>query len=244
MGSINAIILAAGKGTRMKSDLPKVIHTINGKALAEYVIDAVKEAGIDDICLVVGYKADQVKENIHRQVDYALQEEQLGTGHAVMCASQFLDGHDSTLVLCGDTPLVSGTTLKALTNYHVKNGNSVTALSAIVENPTGYGRIVRNEAGEFICNVEHKDANEEELKINEINSGMYIFDSKELKLGLSEITTDNAQGEYYLPDVISVIRNKGLKVGAYAINDESEILGINTPEQLAVATEIINKRQA
>lgn len=243
MGDTNAIILAAGKGTRMKSDLPKVLHTINGKALTEYVIDAVNEAGVEDVCLVVGYKAEQVKENIKRDVKYALQEEQLGTGHAVMCAKEYLEGHESTLILCGDTPLVSGVTLKALADYHKKNGYYVTVLSAIVDDPTGYGRIVRDSNGDFLKNVEHKDATEEERKINEINSGMYIFDSKELKEALSSLTTDNAQGEYYLPDAITVIRDKGLKVGAFSINDESEILGINTPEQLKTATDIINKRQ-
>ena len=145
--------------------------------------------------------------------------------------------------MCGDTPLVSGVTLKALADYHKKNGYYVTVLSAIVDDPTGYGRIVRDSNGDFLKNVEHKDATEEERKINEINSGMYIFDSKELKEALSSLTTDNAQGEYYLPDAITVIRDKGLKVGAFSINDESEILGINTPEQLKTATDIINKRQ-
>ena len=242
MSDIGAIILAAGKGTRMKSDLPKVLHTINDKALAEYVIDAVHSAGIDKVCLVIGYQADRVKENIHREVSYAYQEEQLGTGHAVMCAGDFLGEAEDMLVLCGDTPLVTGETIKALIDYHKKQGNFVTVLSAIMEDPTGYGRIIRDKDGNFVKNVEHKDATEEERKVCEINSGMYIFNSKELKEGLSGLTTDNAQGEYYLPDVIVAVKNKGLKVGAYSLEDPTEIFGINTVEQLEQAKKIIDSK--
>ncbi len=242
MNDTGAIILAAGKGTRMKSDLPKVLHKIGDKALAEYVIDAVKDAGIDKICLVIGYQADRVKENIHRDVVYAYQEEQLGTGHAVMCAGDFLSEAEDMLVLCGDTPLVTGDTIKALIDYHRKEGNYVTVLSAIMEDPTGYGRIVRDREGNFLKNVEHKDATEEERKICEINSGMYIFNSKELKEGLSGLTTDNAQGEYYLPDVIVAVKNKGLKVGAFSLDDPTEIFGINTVDQLDQARKILEKR--
>lgn len=238
-----AIILAAGKGTRMKSDLPKVLHKIGDKALAEYVIDAVKDAGIEKICLVIGYQADRVKESIHRDVEYAYQEEQLGTGHAVMCAKDFLDKCKDVLVLCGDTPLVTGDTIKALMDFHRKEGNYVTVLSAIMDDPTGYGRIVRDAQGNFVKNVEHKDATEEERKICEINSGMYIFNSKELKEGLGSLTTDNAQGEYYLPDVITAIRDKGLKVGAFSAKDPQDIFGINTVEQLEAAKRIIDIRQ-
>lgn len=241
--SINAIILAAGKGTRMKSDLPKVLHKIHDKALVEYVIDAVKEAGIKKTCLVIGYKADEIKANVKRNVEYAFQAEQLGTGHAVMCAKDFIEDEGDTLVLCGDTPLILGDTLKKLIEYHKENGFYVTVLSAKMEDPTGYGRIVRDENGNFLKNVEHKDATEEERKITEINSGMYIFNSKELKDGLGKLTTDNAQGEYYLPDVITVIREKGLKVGAFSIDDPSEIFGINTVEQLQTATGILEDRE-
>ena len=242
MSDIGAIILAAGKGTRMKSDLPKVLHKINDKALAEYVIDAVFSAGIDKVCLVIGYQADLVKENIHRDVTYAYQEEQLGTGHAVMCAKDFIPDEGDTLILCGDTPLITGVTLKKLMDYHKNEGNYATVLSAIMEDPTGYGRIIRDKEGNFVKNVEHKDASEEERKVCEINSGMYIFNSKELKEGLSGLTTDNAQGEYYRPDVIVAIRNKGLKVGAYCLDDPEEIFGINTVEQLEQAGRIIDKR--
>ncbi len=243
MSNTGAIILAAGKGTRMKSDLPKVLHKINDKALAEYVIDAVVDAGIDKICLVIGYQADRVKENIHRTVEYAYQEEQLGTGHAVMCAKDFLNKCDDVLILCGDTPLVTGDTIRSLMDYHRSTGNYVTVLSAIMDDPTGYGRIVRDKDGNFLKNVEHKDATDEERKICEINSGMYVFNAKELKEALGTLTTDNAQGEYYLPDAITAIKNKGLKVGAFAAKDPEDILGINTVEQLENAGQIINKRK-
>ena len=241
--NIGAIILAAGKGTRMKSDLPKVLHKINDKALAEYVIDAVYSAGIKKVCLVIGYQADRVKENLHRDVEYAFQEEQLGTGHAVMCAKEFLDKCEDVLVLCGDTPLVTASTIKALMDYHRGRGNYVTVLSAMMKDPTGYGRIVRDKEGNFIKNVEHKDATDEERKICEINSGIYVFNAKELKEGLGSLTTDNAQGEYYLPDVITAIRDKGLKVGAFSAEDPEDIFGINTVEQLEESKKIIDTRQ-
>ncbi len=242
MANTGAVILAAGKGTRMNSDLPKVLHKINDKALAEYVIDAVSAAGIDNICLVIGYQAERVKENIHRKVEYAYQKDQLGTGHAVMCAMDFLDKCDDVLILCGDTPLVTEATIRSLMDYHKAAGNYVTVLSAIMDDPTGYGRIVRDSEGNFIKNVEHKDASDEERKICEINSGMYVFNAGELKSGLGTLTTDNAQGEYYLPDVITAIKNKGLKVGAFAAEDPEDILGINTVEQLENAKKIIEKR--
>lgn len=197
MEQLKAIILAAGKGTRMKSELPKVVHRIDGQCLVDYVIDAAKGAGAKDICLVVGYKHEVVEAEIsHKDVQYALQTEQLGTGHAVKCAGDFLTGEGETLILFGDTPLITADTLKRLKDYHREKGNTVTVLSAMVDDPTGYGRIIRDENGNFIKSVEHKDANEAELASHEINSGMYIFDTKELRQALDLLTTDNAQGEY------------------------------------------------
>ena len=181
MSETGAIILAAGKGTRMKSDLPKVLHTINDKALAEYVIDAVRDAGIEKVCLVIGYEADRVKENIHRDVQYAYQEEQLGTGHAVMCAKDFLDEADDVLILCGDTPLIKGSTLKEVMDVHKRSGSYATVISARVDDPKGYGRILRDSAGNFVGSVEDKDATDKQRWIKEINSGMYVFNAKELK---------------------------------------------------------------
>ena len=174
MEALKAVILAAGKGTRMQSDLPKVVHTIDGKCLVDYVIEAAEGAGAEDICLVVGYKHEEVENTISHKDDvtFVLQEQQLGTGHAVKCAKDFLGKEGNTLILFGDAPLITSATLKQLLEHHIQHKNAVTVLSATIDDPTGYGRIIRNESGEFIKSVEHKDANEEELKSHEINSGM------------------------------------------------------------------------
>lgn len=246
MEQLKAVILAAGKGTRMKSDLPKVVHTIEGKCLVDYAIDAAIGAGADadDICLVVGYKHEVVENSIsHKNVKFALQEEQLGTGHAVKCARDFLGDEGQTLILFGDTPLITAETLNRLAEHHKKNGNTVTVLSAMIDDPTGYGRIIRDAEGRFVKSVEHKDASPEELESHEINSGMYIFDTKELKEALDKLTPNNAQGEYYLPDTLTIIKNKGLKVDAFALDDPEDITGVNDQEQLAAAAEIIRARR-
>lgn len=244
MEELRAVILAAGKGTRMKSDLPKVVHTIEEKCLVDYVIEAAGGAGAKEICLVIGYKNEVVKEKIlNKEVSYAIQEEQLGTGHAVKCASDFLQGDGETLILCGDTPLITAATLKRLCDYHRQKENAVTVLSAMVEDPTGYGRIIRDTDGTFIKSVEHKDANEEELKSCEINSGMYLFRTRELKSALELLTTDNAQGEYYLPDTLTIIKDRGLRVDAFALESAEEIAGVNDQEQLADAAKVIAGRK-
>ncbi len=238
-----AVILAAGKGTRMKSDLPKVVHRIEGKCLVDYVIEAARGADVTKICLVVGYKHEVVEAEIRSEdVTFVLQPEQLGTGHAVKCAHEFLGEEGQTLILFGDTPLITAQTLRALAAYHEAAGNAVTVLSAKVDDPTGYGRIIRDEAGRFLKSVEHKDASEQELLSKEINSGMYIFDTAQLKDALAEITPNNAQGEYYLPDTLTIIKGKGLKVDAYALEDATDISGVNDQIQLAQAAEIIRKR--
>lgn len=243
MSKLKAVILAAGKGTRMKSDLPKVVHTIDGKCLVDYAIEAARGAGAEEICLVVGYKSDVVKEKIlHKDVTFVLQEEQLGTGHAVKCAKEFLGDEGQTMILFGDTPLITADTLKRLSDYHNQKGNAVTVLSAKMENPTGYGRIIRDAEGVFVKSVEHKDANEEELKSKEINSGMYLFDTKELSGALEKIQPNNAQGEYYLPDTLMIVKEKGLRVDAFALEDPEDITGVNDQEQLRAAAEIIRTR--
>ena len=234
MSQLKAVILAAGKGTRMKSDLPKVVHTIEGKCLVDYAIEAAEGAGAGEICLVVGYK----------DVKFVLQEQQLGTGHAVRCAKDFLGEEGQTLILFGDTPLITAETLKKLREHHIASGNTVTVLSAMVEDPTGYGRIIRDADGNFVKSVEHKDATEAELASREINSGMYIFDTKELREALDLIQPNNAQGEYYLPDTLTIIKEKGLKVDAYALDDPEDITGVNDQEQLAAAAVVIRRRIA
>lgn len=244
MSRRKAVILAAGKGTRMKSDLPKVVHRIEGKCLVDYVVEAARGVGAEDVCLVVGYKHEIVESEIAScDVTFVLQPEQLGTGHAVKCAREFLGNEGQTLILFGDTPLITARTLKQLSEYHEENGNTVTVLSAKVDDPTGYGRIIRDEAGAFVKSVEHKDASEEELLSHEINSGMYLFDTAELKAALDLIRPNNAQGEYYLPDTLTIIKEKGLKVDAYALDDATDISGVNDQNQLAQAAKIIRERQ-
>ena len=195
-----ALILAAGQGTRMKSNSSKVLHKVFGKCLVEYPILAAKEVGVEDVCLIVGHKAEDVKETLGDNVNYVLQKEQLGTGHAVMQAMEFIESADEILILCGDTPLVTGDTLKVMLDFHHANKNAITVLSAIIEDPTGYGRIVRDANGNLVKIVEQKDATEEEEAIQEINGGMYAFDAKLLKYALSKLTNNNVQNEYYLTD--------------------------------------------
>ena len=244
MDTLKAVILAAGKGTRMKSDLPKVVHTIHDKCLVDYVIDAAKGAGAADICLVVGYKAEVVKNSIAaKDVSFAMQEEQLGTGHAVKCAKDFLGTKGQTLILFGDTPLITAKTLKRLLDYHREQGNAVTVLSALIDDPTGYGRIIRDEDGTFQKSVEQKDASPEELESHEINSGMYVFETKELSEALEKILPNNVQGEYYLPDTLTIIKEKGYKVDAFALEGPEDITGCNDKEQLAEAADIIRRRE-
>ena len=245
MERIKAVILAAGKGTRMKSELPKVLHKALGKPMVNYSIEAAKEAGAkdQDICLVVGHKAEQVKEVVGNAVTYVTQKEQLGTGHAVKCAKEFIGDDGLTMVLCGDTPLITGKTLRKLVENHIQEGNAITVLSAVAEDPTGYGRIIKDAEGRFVKIVEQKDATEEEQKVKEINSGMYMFNSKALSLALSELSNDNAQGEYYLTDTIEIVKEKALgKVAAMVIEDIDEIKGVNSPEQLTEAEDILRKR--
>ncbi len=247
MSKLKAVILAAGKGTRMKSDLPKVLHEINGKPLVKYVIEAARAAGADEICLVVGHQAELVKERIGDGVSYVLQAEQLGTGHAVKCAGDFIGADGDTMILCGDTPIITGNTLKEFLKYHRDNQFKVTVLSTTLEDAAGYGRIVRDEQGRFLRIVEQKDASEEEKAIREINSGMYVFQSAVLSDSLSRLTNQNAQKEYYLTDTIEIINSakKSLEevvAGAFVTKQYDETRGVNTPEQLAEAADIINQR--
>lgn len=243
MEKLKTVILAAGKGTRMKSGLPKVLHRVMGKCMVELVIQAAREAGSEDICLVIGYKGEEVQKETGGGVTFAWQKEQLGTGHAVKCAKEFIGTKGDVLILCGDTPLITGKTLKAFYEYHKSMGNGATLLSAIVDNADGYGRIIRDGGGRFLKNVEHKDADEKERESKEINSGMYLFKARELSEALEEITNDNVQGEYYLPDTLEIIRKKGGKVEAFALENAEEIAGVNTPEQLLDAEAVLKRRQ-
>lgn len=245
MKKVKAVILAAGKGTRMKSELPKVIHEALGKPMVKYSIEAAIEAGAEpsDVCLVVGHKAELVRNIVGDSVTYVLQEEQLGTGHAVKCASDFIGKEGLTMVLCGDTPLITGKTLKRLVETHIAEGNAITVLTARVDNPMGYGRIIKDNWGKFVKIVEQKDATMEEQRVDEINSGMYIFDSAILSEALSKLTNNNAQGEYYLTDTIEIVKSEGLgEVATMIIDDVNEIKGVNSPEQLKEAEDILRSR--
>ena len=237
-----ALILAAGQGTRIKSNLPKVLHKVCGKEMVNHVIDTMRKAKIDDINVIIGRGADLVKEKTaSRNVSYSLQEEQLGTGHAVKCAINFLKGKKGIVgVFAGDAPLIKSETIEKLFDTHIENNNSATLLSSIVEDPTGYGRIVR-DGNEVLKIVEHKDCTEEELKINEMNAAIYCFDIGNLLSSLEKLSNDNKQGEYYLTDVIGILKDEDKKVGALSI-DYEETIGVNSRVQLAEAEEVLRKR--
>lgn len=222
-----SIILAAGMGTRMKSKMPKVLHRVCGKPLCKWVIDAAKEAGSDEVCAVIGHGADELRKTLGDICSYAVQAEQKGTGHAVMQAKSFIEKAGCAVILCGDTPLVRPETIKQAVEYHNKTGAQATVLIAILPDSTGYGRIVRNTDGNVIKIVEQKDATEEEKKIREVNSGMFVFDAQSLMYALGKIEPNNAQGEYYLTDTLEILLAAGKKIGAYTIEDSNEIRGIN-----------------
>lgn len=242
MSELKAIILAAGAGTRMKSKVPKVIHKILDKTMVEYVIDASKEAGVSDICAIIGHQSALVKAIIGDDLTYAVQKEQLGTGHAVMQAKDFIgNGDENIIILCGDTPLISKETIIELNKIHEENDNSATMISMIAENPFGYGRIVRgNDNFEKI--VEEKDATDEQKLIKEVNTGVYIFKAKALNEALANLNNSNAQNEYYLTDALEIIKNNGGKVGVMVSESEHEFLGVNTKLQLSKAAKEMKKR--
>lgn len=238
-----SVILAAGMGTRMKSKMPKVLHKVCGKPLSKWVIDASKAAGSDKVCAVVGHKAETVKEVLGDVCEFALQAEQKGTGHAVMQAIDVIkNSKGEVVILNGDTPLITAETINKAIEYHKNNGNQATVITAILDDATGYGRIVRDNDGSVLKIVEQKDASEEEKKINEVNSGMYVFDAQSLVYALDKITPNNAQGEYYLTDTLEILLSAGKKIGGYAISDNDEIRGINDRVQLNEAENIMQKR--
>lgn len=244
MSKITALILAAGKGTRMKSALPKVLHKVGGKAMVEQVLDTVTALGVDRKVLIVGFGAEAVKEYMGDRAEYVLQEEQNGTGHAVKIAKPLLGEEKAQiLLLCGDTPLIRKETLAKLLKEHEEAKASATILTAHMENPFGYGRIIRDENGRVVRIVEQKDGTEEELKSKEINTGMYVFNSEELWPALEQINDNNAQGELYITDVISILVNAGKTVSAYMTEDSDETLGINSRVQLSEGERILRIRK-
>lgn len=238
-----AIVLAAGQGTRMKSSLYKVLHPVCDKPMVQHVMDQLEPLKLDAVITVVGYGAERVKEQLGNRTRYVMQEEQLGTGHAVMQAAVHLeDKEGTTIVVCGDTPLLTSQTMEALLDHHEKKQAKATILTALHQNPDGYGRIVRNEQNHVEKIVEHKDATEEERNITEINTGTYVFDNRSLFYALKHVSNDNAQGEYYLPDVIEILKRQGERISAYQTDRFEETIGVNDRAALAMAEQIMRKR--
>lgn len=237
------VVLAAGKGTRMKSKLYKVLHKVCGKTMVEHVVDAARGVNPAKIVTVVGTGAGEVEKVLDGKSDFAFQEKQLGTGDAVMTAKEELGDKDgATLVVTGDTPLFTTETFDELFKYHAEKGNAATVLTAEAPNPFGYGRIIRDDQGNVLRIVEQKDGKPEELKVKEINTGVFCFDNKKLFEALKHVDNNNAQGEYYLTDVLEILRNSGERVGAYKMSDFSESLGVNDRIALAQATKTMQRR--
>ena len=243
MSNLTAIILAAGKGTRMRSKYPKVLHKVGGKPMLQHVIDAASAAGADKKVIIVGHEAEMVEAMVGEQATIALQKEQLGTGHAVMQTAEALKGFTGTaLILCGDTPLLDGEELKKFCDAHKASGAAATVLTAIMDDPFGYGRIVRDANGNVQGIVEQKDATEEQKAIKEINTGIYCMECPQMFDVLATLTNDNAQGEYYLTDVLQKLNAAGAKVGGISTDDSDMVMGINSRKQLSVAEGVMRQR--
>ncbi|MCF7832750.1 MAG: NTP transferase domain-containing protein [Candidatus Marinimicrobia bacterium] len=242
--ALATVILAAGKGTRMKSDLPKVLHKVLGKTMVARVVAEAEEAGSSRTVVVIGHKKELVEQELEgKKVIFTVQAEQLGTGHAVMMAEPALkDFSGDVLILAGDVPLLTTKTLRKLVKTHRKQEADATVLSAIFDDPHGYGRIIRTPEGNYSHSVEEKDADDEIRKIKEINSGIYLFKSELLFHYLRFIGTDNVQGEYYLTDVLPMMRKDNLKIALQVADDPDEIQGVNTVDQLREAEEKLKAR--
>ena len=238
-----ALVLAAGKGIRMKSDKSKLVHKIYGKELVKRVVETAKKSGVNDVIAVVGYKKEQVQQVLGDSVKYAYQDEMLGTGHAVLQAEEYLKNrHGKVVVLNGDVPILRPETVKKFIEKSIKNKEYATILTAIYNNPTGYGRVVRDIGGNVKAIVEEKDATEDERNIQEINAGIYCFDIQELLKALKELKPNNVQNEYYITDIIKIMNDKGLKTGAVIVEDNTEILGVNDKIQLELLTKVLKLR--
>lgn len=238
-----AIIMAGGKGTRMKTDLPKVMCEVLFEPMISHVIKAVKNAGCESICVITGHKREVVEAALPADVETAFQSERLGTGHAVMMARDFIRRHisDDIIILNGDGPMIDAETINKAYDYHKENGNAITLISAIVDDTNGIGHVKRDENGKLLRIVEHKDANEEEKKINESNAGYYWFVGDELLYALDHITNNNAQHEYYITDSLAILIEKGCNVGAYVVENAEVTLGANDRKQLNTLNNIMKR---
>lgn len=237
------VILAAGQGTRMKSKLFKVMHPVMGRPMVGHVVHAATEADATEVITITGHGAETIKDYLGDRSEFVYQEEQLGTAHAVMQAKDILEGKEgTTLVLSGDTPLLQGKTLKALMEFHENEHAKATILTALAEDPYGYGRVIRSEDGSVEKVVEEKDASEEEQAVKEINTGTYCFDNQYLFEALKKVNNNNAQGEYYLPDVLEILVGANEKVGAFQLENMDEALGVNNRVALSLAAKIMRGR--
>ncbi len=238
-----AVVLAAGQGTRMKSKLYKVLHPVCGKPMVEHVVDEALKLSLSKLVTIVGHGAEEVKKQLGDKSEYALQAEQLGTAHAVKQAQPFLaDEKGVTIVICGDTPLLTAESMEEMLKEHTQREAKATILTAVAEDPTGYGRIIRSQNGAVQKIVEHKDASEEERLVTEINTGTYCFDNEALFRAIDQVSNDNAQGEYYLPDVIEILKNEGETVAAYQTGNFQETLGVNDRVALSQAEQFMKER--
>lgn len=243
MQEVVAIVMAAGKGTRMKSKKSKLVHKIYGKEIIRRSVENAKKSGVSEVIAVVGYQKEQIEEVLGDSVKYAIQEQQLGTGHAVMQAAKLLEGKTGkVLILNGDHPIMRPETLKNLVDESNKRGESATILTMVHDGVIPYGKIIHDKEGKIKEIVEHKDCNEEQLQIKEVNLGMYCFDIQELLEALKNLTNDNVQNEYYLTDVIKIMYDKGLKTGSIVVSDNAEVLGINDRMDLQVLTKALQLR--
>ena len=245
MGGLAAIVLAAGKGTRMKSDLVKVLHHVAGIPMVDWPLAAAREAGVERIVAVVGHQADKVRRHCQGAEDiaFAEQTEQLGTGHAVSCAMAALEGFSGqVLILCGDTPLIRAETLKTLVSAHRDRQALVTVATTRLANPFGYGRIIKDENGRILRIVEEKDASDLERQVDEINSGIYCVEADFLRKAVNRISNENAQGEYYLTDIVPQAIATGGGCETLMVEDDDEVMGVNDRAQMAVAAALLRRR--
>jgi len=237
MGDTAVILMAAGKGKRMKSNLPKVLHNLAGKPILNYVFDTVDQLEVKRKILIVGYKSNKIRELIGDKIEYVEQKEQLGTAHAVLQTKKLLsDFKGDVLILSGDVPFLTVKTLKKLLKYHQNNNFCCTLISTILKSPEGYGRIIRDKKGEIKGIIEEVDLSADRKKITEVNGGIYCFNKDKLFRALEEVTPDNKQGEYYLTDTVEILLKEGLTVGNIIVKDYSEILGINSRLDLTDAS--------
>lgn len=239
---LDALILAAGKGTRMYSDLPKVLHSVWNRPMLGHVLDTLASLGIKSPCVVVGYQAESVRSFLGKSARTVLQSPQKGTGHAVMVAEKVLRAADEVLIWPGDMPLLKKETLRVFFTEHRKNKTAVSVLSCRQTNPFGYGRIVRDSRGEFVAIREELDASETERKINEVNTGIYLFNREALFAALKEVQPHNQKGEYYLTDTIEILRASGKSVQACCLASAEEAVGVNSKRDLAAAARLLSDR--